>query len=146
MSTAVFVLVLLAAVPHLILGGAGIDRLIVQIPAWYRIGPVAFARYARAADLGNGLFRYPLLGISGPSSPADRLRIGALDQHPDRRLQELVPFLALEAHPAVEGPQHGDQEQALEAHHGRPHVDLGTELRRCLVEGALKDLDGLSGA
>jgi hypothetical protein len=66
MSTAVFVLVLLAAVPHLILGGSGVDRLVVQIPAWYRIGPVAFARYARVADMGNGYFLYPLLGISGP--------------------------------------------------------------------------------
>src|SRR5438094_10306305 len=62
MSTAVSVLVLLAAVPHLILGGAGVDRLLVQIPAWYRIGPVAFARYARVADLGNGRVLYPLLG------------------------------------------------------------------------------------
>lgn len=66
MSTAVFVLVVLAAVPHLILAGSGVDRLVVQIPAWYRIGPVAFARYARVADLGNGRFLYPLLGISGP--------------------------------------------------------------------------------
>jgi hypothetical protein len=62
----VFVLVLLAAVPHLILGGAGIDRLLVQIPAWHRIGPVAFAHYARVADMGNGYYLYPLLGISGP--------------------------------------------------------------------------------
>src|SRR5467141_2302824 len=66
MSTAVLVLVVVAAVPHLVLGGAGLDRLIVQIPAWYRIGPVAFAHYARASDLANGRFLYPLLGISGP--------------------------------------------------------------------------------
>ena len=66
MSTAVFVLVLLAVVPHLILAGSGVDRLVVQIPAWYRIGPVAFARYARVADMGNGYVLYPLLGISGP--------------------------------------------------------------------------------
>ena len=66
MSTAVFVLVLVAAVPHLVLAGSGVDRLVVQIPAWYRIGPVAFAHYARVADLGNGRFLYPLLGTSGP--------------------------------------------------------------------------------
>ena len=61
-----FVLVLVAAVPHLILGGAAVDRLLVQLPARHRIGPVAFAQYARATDLANGRFLYPVLGISGP--------------------------------------------------------------------------------
>jgi hypothetical protein len=41
-------------------------RLLVQLPARHRLGPVAFAHYARAADLGNGRILYPLLGIGGP--------------------------------------------------------------------------------
>jgi hypothetical protein len=42
-------------------------RLAVQFPAIERrLDPVAFAHWARAADLGNGLFLYPLLGIGGP--------------------------------------------------------------------------------
>ena len=61
-----FGLVIVAAVPHLILGGAGIDRLIVQLPARHRIGALAYATYARATDLGNGRFLYPILGIGGP--------------------------------------------------------------------------------
>jgi len=66
LSTALFVLVLVAAVPHLILGGSAVDRLLVQLPARHRIGPVAYAHYARATDMANGYFLYPLLGISGP--------------------------------------------------------------------------------
>ena len=66
MQSPLFVLVIVAAVPHLILGGAGIDRLIVQLPARHRIGALAYATYARATDLGNGRFLYPILGIGGP--------------------------------------------------------------------------------
>jgi hypothetical protein len=43
-----------------------VDRLLVQLPARHRIGPVAYTHYARASDLANGRFVYPLLGISGP--------------------------------------------------------------------------------
>lgn len=60
------VLVVLAAIPHLILGGSGVDRLVVHLPARHRIGAVAYARYARATDMGNGFYLYPLLGIGGP--------------------------------------------------------------------------------
>ena len=37
MYTALLALVLVALVPHLILGGGGIDRLVVQMPAWHRL-------------------------------------------------------------------------------------------------------------
>jgi hypothetical protein len=65
-TAALLVLVVAALTPHLVLAGAGVDRLLVQIPGWYRIGPRAFATYARATDLANGLVVYPVLGISGP--------------------------------------------------------------------------------
>jgi hypothetical protein len=57
---------LVAAVPQLLLAGAGLTRLAVQFPARHRLGPVAFARYCRAADLGpGGRTLYPALGIGG---------------------------------------------------------------------------------
>jgi hypothetical protein len=66
MQTDLFVVTLVALAPHLVLAGGGIDRMVVSLPARHRIGVVAFARYSRAADLGNGLILYPLLGISAP--------------------------------------------------------------------------------
>ena len=56
MQTALLTLVVLAVAAHLVLGGLGAARLAVQLPARHRLGPVAFARYARAVDLGNGLY------------------------------------------------------------------------------------------
>jgi hypothetical protein len=48
-----------------ILAGATFDRMIVQMPAWRRIGSRAWAEYSRKADLGNGLVFYPLVAIGG---------------------------------------------------------------------------------
>jgi len=60
-------LIVAAAVLHLLLAGAGVIRLAVQVPARHRLGPCAFASYSRAADMGRGgLALYPLLGIAGP--------------------------------------------------------------------------------
>src|SRR5439155_25905842 len=67
MQTALIALIVLGAILHLLLSGAAVVRLAVQFPAIERrLDPVAFAHWARAADLGNGLFLYPLLGIGGP--------------------------------------------------------------------------------
>ncbi|HEY3232582.1 MAG TPA: hypothetical protein VGJ87_25345 [Roseiflexaceae bacterium] len=67
MQTALVALIVLAAVPHLLLAGGGVVRLAVQFPAvGQRLDSIAFAHWSRAADLGNGLFLYPLLGIGGP--------------------------------------------------------------------------------
>jgi hypothetical protein len=46
-----------------LLAGASLDQSIKQLPARRRIGAIAYSVYARAADLGNGLLWYPLLGI-----------------------------------------------------------------------------------
>ena len=48
-----------------ILAGAGLVRLIVDMPAWRRVGALAWADFSRHADLGNGLVLYPLLGVGG---------------------------------------------------------------------------------
>ncbi len=48
------------------LSGSGIDRVIVQMPAWQHVGPLAWAAFSRWADLGtNGLIFYPLEKIGG---------------------------------------------------------------------------------
>lgn len=68
MRSALLALMVVAAIPHLMLGGAGVARLAVQLPAArHRLDPVAFARFSSAADMGRGGFTlYPLLGIGGP--------------------------------------------------------------------------------
>ncbi len=47
------------------LTGGGIDRYIVQLPAWRHIDILTWAEFSRHADLGNGLFVYPFEGIGG---------------------------------------------------------------------------------
>jgi hypothetical protein len=46
-----------------IVAGLSLDKVIVQLPARHRMGPVAYARYARAADLGNGVVFYGAVGV-----------------------------------------------------------------------------------
>jgi hypothetical protein len=46
-----------------ILAGLSLDKVIVQLPARRRIGVTAYAAYARAADLGNGIAFYPAVGV-----------------------------------------------------------------------------------
>jgi ABC-2 type transporter len=45
-----------------ILAGLSLDKVIVQLPARRRIGVAAYAAYARAADLGNGIAFYATVG------------------------------------------------------------------------------------
>jgi hypothetical protein len=45
-----------------ILAGLSLDKVIVQLPARRRIGVIAYAAYARAADLGNGIAYYAAVG------------------------------------------------------------------------------------
>ena len=47
-----------------LLAGLSLDKVIVQLPARRRIGVVAYAGYARSADLGNGVAFYALIGVS----------------------------------------------------------------------------------
>jgi hypothetical protein len=45
------------------LAGLSLDKVIVQLPARRRIGITAYAAYARAADLGNGIAFYAAMGV-----------------------------------------------------------------------------------
>jgi hypothetical protein len=47
-----------------VLAGLSLDKVIVQLPARHRMGAVAYAAYARAADLGNGVVFYAVTGIA----------------------------------------------------------------------------------
>src|SRR3569832_318294 len=57
-------LILIATVLSALLGGMALQKLLIELPARKRIGVAAFAAYARAADLGNGLYVYPFLAIA----------------------------------------------------------------------------------
>ncbi len=48
-----------------LLAGASMDQSIKQLPARHRIGPVAYSEYSKAADLGNGIVWYAILGAGG---------------------------------------------------------------------------------
>lgn len=57
-----FVLTVAAVATDGLLAGASLDQSFKQLPARHRIGAVAYSAYAGAADLGNGILWYALLG------------------------------------------------------------------------------------
>ncbi len=66
-------LLLIAAVAfNGVLSGASLDQSIKQLPARRRMGVLAFSAYSRAADLGNGIAWYAIIGVG-----AALLTIGA---------------------------------------------------------------------
>lgn len=58
------ILALLAAATGGVAAGFTIDRSIVALPAWHRLGAEPWAGFSRKADLGRGLVLYPLIGVS----------------------------------------------------------------------------------
>jgi hypothetical protein len=58
-------LTLAATVFNAFLGGGGLDRVAIQMPAWRQVGIVPWAEFSRHADLGNGLILYPVAAIGG---------------------------------------------------------------------------------
>ena len=57
-------LLLIAAVAfNGVLSGASLDQSIKQLPARRRMGVLAFSAYSRAADLGNGIAWYAIIGV-----------------------------------------------------------------------------------
>src|SRR3954454_23426116 len=57
------ILILAATTATGILAGTSLDQSIKQLPARHRIGVIAFSAYSRAADLGNGIVWYAIIGI-----------------------------------------------------------------------------------
>lgn len=58
-----FWLLVLAVVEGGIIAGVSFDVALVKLPTRKRIGPVAYAHFARGNDLGNGKVVYPILGV-----------------------------------------------------------------------------------
>ena len=56
-------LLIAATVLSGLLAGGNVDRAIVAMPAWEKVGASAWAAFSRHADLGNGLVLYPLEAI-----------------------------------------------------------------------------------
>jgi hypothetical protein len=96
MQTALIALIVLGAILHLLLSGAAVVRLAVQFPAiGHRLDPVAFAHWARATDLGNGLLLYPLLGIGGPLATWAALVVAEIGHAPGSVTLPLIVAAAL---------------------------------------------------
>jgi len=55
---------LAAVLANGVLAGASLDQSIKQLPARKKIGSIAYSKYSRAADLGNGIPFYATLGVS----------------------------------------------------------------------------------
>ena len=58
-------LLILATLLHGFLAGGNVERALVHMPAWRKLGPRAWAAFSRQADLGRGLFLYPFEAIAG---------------------------------------------------------------------------------
>ena len=60
-------LLIAATLLHGFLAGGNVERALVHMPAWRKLGPRAWAAFSRQADLGRGLVLYPLEAILGAS-------------------------------------------------------------------------------
>jgi hypothetical protein len=58
------ILAVLAVVTGGLAAGMTVDRSIVALPAWRHLNVEAWAAFSRYADLGNGLYLYPAVGVS----------------------------------------------------------------------------------
>jgi hypothetical protein len=58
------ILALLAMATGGLAAGFTIDRSIVALPAWRRLGAEPWAAFSRLADLGRGLALYPSVGVA----------------------------------------------------------------------------------
>ncbi len=48
-----------------LLAGGNVDRAVAAMPAWQIVGATGWAEFSRHADLGNGLFLYPVEAFGG---------------------------------------------------------------------------------
>ncbi len=59
----VFWLIVIAVIIHGLIAGISFDVATVKLPTRKRIGAVAYARFARGNDMGNGIIVYPTIAI-----------------------------------------------------------------------------------
>lgn len=60
-----FWLIVTAVVVHGLVAGISFDVALVKLPTRKRIGVIAYARFARGNDMGNGIVVYPAVAILG---------------------------------------------------------------------------------
>jgi membrane associated rhomboid family serine protease len=87
-----------------ILAGLSLDKVIVQLPARHRIGVTAYAAYARAADLGNGIAFYATIGVGAAALTVAAFAVAAALGTPGAVTGLLAAAAALSlAHSAMTG-------------------------------------------
>lgn len=78
-----------------LLAGLSLDRSVVALPAWRRVGVAAWATFSRQADLGHGLVLYPLLGLGAPLLSVATAIVAWLDPGATAALAPAVAAVAL---------------------------------------------------
>jgi hypothetical protein len=59
----IFWLMVIAVVVHGVIAGISFDVATVKLPTRKRIGVIAYARFARGNDMGNGIIVYPTIAV-----------------------------------------------------------------------------------
>lgn len=77
-----------------LLTGATLDQAIKQLPARKKIGVVAYSDYSRAADLGNGLVWYPVLGVGTAVLSVAAAAIGLANHTTGSETAALIALIA----------------------------------------------------
>jgi hypothetical protein len=76
-----------------LLTGATLDQAIKQLPARKAIGAVAYSDYSRAADLGNGLIWYPVLGVGTAVLSVVAAVVGLVHHHTGAQSAALIALI-----------------------------------------------------
>jgi len=77
-----------------LLTGATLDQAIKQLPARKRIGVLAYSDYSRAADLGNGLIWYPVIGVGTAALSVVAGAVGLADHASGIQAAALIALIA----------------------------------------------------
>jgi hypothetical protein len=87
--TLLLVLIVVATALNGFLGGFSLEIAVVKLPTRHRIGPLAYATFARGSDLGNGLWFYPLMAISAALVTLAASLIAYIERQPTALLAPL---------------------------------------------------------
>ena len=87
----VFWLIVIAVIIHGLIAGISFDVATVKLPTRKRIGAIAYAKFARGNDLGNGVIIYPTIAILALMLVAGSTLTAYFSQAPR---QVMLPLLA----------------------------------------------------
>lgn len=80
--TLLLAVIVVATALNGMLGGASFEGAVVKLPTRRRIGPLAYATFARGSDLGNGLWVYPPWAISAALLTFAATLVAVVEQQP----------------------------------------------------------------